>query len=75
MLEGACGPLPHKQMVTDNPSSRMSFDSLTVPASWLRLAQSAEKIAAAHVPFAPTMPSHQLLAYEAARFCRISCMS
>ena len=30
----------------------------------LHLAQSAQKIAAAHLPLAPTMPCHQLLAYE-----------
>ena len=56
MVEGAwasapAAPLPHKQMVSDNP------------------------IAAANLPLAPTMPCHQLLAYEAAHFCRISCMS
>ena len=39
----------------------------------LHLAQSAQKIAAEHLPLAPTMPCHQLLAYEAAHFCRISC--
>ena len=41
----------------------------------LHLAQSAQKIAAGHLPLAPTMPCHQFLAHEAAHFCRFSCMS